>query len=237
MLIVRFSLFWTGFYGLQTTTTGNSSSTDFTRMQKIPSANQTDSVILLPAYCLLDPSLDPLRNLSSTQQAYLAPQGSAAIIAVQLVCIGTVAGLAFTFAILYNGFYLWHRMLHGRIYRVRLWSQVTLCKILFKLGAWDVCFAFAMWNLFTINALRNWINASIWLQRDDGVNPEHVIQGLGQVAPLVALINILFGPIGAVSGKLRSWYFPSKDDGGGYKRRAARRSSVEFQPLNSHGND
>ena len=68
-----------------------------------------------------------------------------------------------------------------------------------------------MWNLVSIISLRNWINSSAWLERDNNINPERRIQDLGQLVPLVTLINILFSPIGALSQKIADNFFPKTD--------------------------
>ena len=213
MLILRAVIFWIGYVGLELTTAGNPSDKNFTVTTKIPGKTQTDSVILLPAFCLLDDFFGTISNLTFEQQIYLAPKGQPEIILFQLVSQGIVSGATNVFAIGYNIFLFWRRRRYPDAEEPRTPGWAILVKIIFKLLGWIFCFFFTMWNLSSIIRLRNWINSSVWLERVDNINPERVIQsqGLGQLVPLVTLITILFGPVGAVSQRIVDIYFPISD--------------------------
>ena len=73
--LCRAFLFWVDFFGLTRTLDNNHFGADAGSLRRIPSNNQTDSIILLPAFCLLEGKFDPLQNLTPAQQTHLTNTG------------------------------------------------------------------------------------------------------------------------------------------------------------------
>lgn len=44
---------------------------------------------------------------------------------------------------------------------------------------------------YRVQLLRSWLDQSVWLKRPGGVNPEQDVRNIGQLAPLMALSELL----------------------------------------------
>ncbi|KAM5341998.1 hypothetical protein ACJ41O_015029 [Fusarium nematophilum] len=157
----------------------------------LPSLDQIDSPLVLPAFCILEDSLNPLSNLSAREKEHLRHRDSlpgqtgtlATILIVSLIVIVIRA--------------------------VNLYSLI--CKSGHIIVAYNMMLAIS-----NIGKLRTWMDRSVWLQREDGENPEQDVQGIGQMAPLITLVAIPF-TVGNIAsflvGRMRCCrYYPLEED-------------------------
>ena len=201
--VIRSLLFWIDYAGLTRTLNNNNFGDDAKFMRKVPGGNQKDSLVLLPAFCLLDKSLDPISrsHLSRQEQSLLINTGILHATGFQTRIIGSIGGIAFGGAVLY-WISQWVRrcMQKDKLKGKQLQTKkkrtkwITIPWLLFRSGSWIVCTAFIIWNWIAIAHLRSWVNGSVWLglgPGHDGANPENTILSIGQLTPLVALGTIV----------------------------------------------
>ena len=196
--IVRCAIFFTGAVGLKLTRGSNLIVNNNIIMHRLPGLDQKDSVILLPAYCMLEADFNPLKRLSATEQDYLIPDSLTHDTVGQLEWLITVACFVFGFTFLYYTFLWFSTSYPGRGHQIvemkktakSRWASIT--KLLIRASFLVICTALIIWNALSIFLLRKWIDHSPWLQRKNDVNPENLVQGIGQIAPLIALGTIVF---------------------------------------------
>ncbi|KAH8595863.1 hypothetical protein B0O99DRAFT_594167 [Bisporella sp. PMI_857] len=160
-----------------------------------PGNGQKDSFLILPAYCLLDSSIDPVSNLTDEQRQHLTNTGHRRDIIHQIYVIAGMLVLL-VFIPLVIGFWKYTQR-HVKAADAALFpnhteDQNATAKVRFFLSSfikgimWGLCLGFIIWNWITIVNLRNWIDTNDWLNKEKG-NPERGLEGIGQLAPLAAL--------------------------------------------------
>ena len=196
-LLCRAFLFWVDFFGLTRTLDNNHFEADAAFLRWVPGNNQTDSIIVLPAFCLLEGSFDPLQDLVPEQRLHLTNNGVYRATDFQIKVICSLGGVTFGVAILCILAYIWNNTCgsdkHHRAAMIekKEWPKWTIFLwAVVRVVSWFVCTGFIIWNWIAIAHLRSWVNGSDWLQLEDGLNPEYTIKSIGQLAPLVALGTI-----------------------------------------------
>jgi len=155
-------------------------------LSALPSLNQTDSVLVLPAFCILKRNLNPFSNLTGDEQLHLTHEGrerdltsNTVVILIPFVlvsCIRLCSLLRLTW-------------ICGTTSPIRGGLRITFRAL--KVGI-TVVIAYNMISAVIFLAkLRMWMDESVWLQKEDGGNPEQDLQGIGQMAPLIALVSIV----------------------------------------------
>jgi hypothetical protein len=132
--------------------------------------NNTDSSLLLPVACFLDPSFDPFRGLSDTEVNALG--GSRTRTATPELVV---------YAILATCFILAHI--------IRFLYRHRRAPILFTLFPLLPCGGCCVWCFVHVLILRAWVHNTGWMEGHRGRygNPEQDIRGIGQIVPLVTL--------------------------------------------------
>lgn len=178
---------------------------------RLPGPQQGDSVIVLPAYCFLDASFDPMEALSDDERDHLAHNGlqsNAAVQAILIMLIFIAVALSkYIFGLRARWDISESNKAGGRVCGGD-GSLVGYIIIAFlKFIAWGIVIGLVAWNWASIFLLRDWAEKSGWLRLDDGWNEERDVQGLGQIAPLIAL-----GAIGVVITDALSQFTAPKED-------------------------
>lgn len=207
---------------------------------QVPNKGQWDSLIIAPAYCILENAVNPFFNLTESQQKHLTHTGSRRDVKSQ--CIILLAASALTLVATSVELALSNRTGRKQDSRQR-GSRVTPSTVLEMLTGWFPIFRLIkfliwalstiliIWNWITIIPLRRWVDKSEWLNKEDG-NPEKHIEGVGQLAPVVALgvvgFTLLNGLWTCVEDSHWVKYVAVKED---EDDSSSRRESVEL----SHG--
>lgn len=160
---------------------------------KPPAPDQNASLVLLPAYCLIEKGFDPTPDLTAVELESLANGGRHAALTAQIImatfCIGS-ASLIACFTITYFTKLRRHADAERKRDEPSLGSsrgRFMLELPCVKAVLWLVCLLVITWNAVNIWLLRDWVHKSGWMALKGGRNPEDEIQGVGQLAPLVAL--------------------------------------------------
>ncbi|KAH8585555.1 hypothetical protein B0O99DRAFT_748948 [Bisporella sp. PMI_857] len=171
-------------------------------LRKIPGTHQRDSVIILPVSCILDESTNFLVSLKDEDKVNLMGNGPGRFFEAPgeqatwiVAAAGAITG-GFVFIGFMKGFqrgYYKQKPTHTSAKqntraRLNYWLNSFVKKGLF----WTLCTAYIIYNWIIISKLREWVDRSIWLQREDNKNPESSFQGIGQVAPLASLGAAVF---------------------------------------------
>ncbi|KAI6785917.1 uncharacterized protein J7T54_006256 [Emericellopsis cladophorae] len=167
----------------------------------LPTSNQRDSFIILPAYCILEQLLDPSEDLGTEERQHLANRGIERSVYPQFVTICTLFGFTTFFTLLgpQIRFFVLPRSIddcHGPIdaldadeKRGALLDDQIYLGLFYKIVVWIACVAIIIWNWITVAFLRKWIDESEWLNNKGG-NAENDVLGIGQLAPLASLGTI-----------------------------------------------
>jgi hypothetical protein len=148
----------------------------------LPGSTQTDSILVLPAYCFMDSTLDPWGRLTDEQKKHLAANGLGSYSAAQAYII--------TILIIPAAIGKWVGSIRRQKGTTPSQFQAGAQKRLFMqsyLLVYGLVWGLVAWNWASIFILRNWAERSGWLKIEDGKNEERDVQGLGQIAPLIAL--------------------------------------------------
>ncbi|MBE3042123.1 hypothetical protein IMZ48_05985 [Candidatus Bathyarchaeota archaeon] len=142
----------------------------------------TDSSILLPASCFLDPDLDPLRGLSGAELERVGGDLSGDTVTPEVVLY---AFLALCFVLSHAAHLM--RAIRGHRQpkqggRGAFWGFLVLSYWIFCLGASTIVYAWCYGNVWV---LRNWVHESGWME--DGGAAEKDVRGIGQLVPIVAM--------------------------------------------------
>ena len=203
--LVRCAVFFTGAVGLLLTKGSNPVVNDSIFMHRLPGKDQKDNVILLPAYRLLEKDFNPLVRLTDEERNHLAPDSLTHDTHGQVEWLIAVGCAVFGFTFLYYLF-LWcskccrrreHQIMEIKKKAESRWASIP--KLLIRASFLLACTTLIIWNAMSIFLPRQWINDSPWLQLEDDVNPESLVQGIGQIAPLAALGTIVFALANSVS--------------------------------------
>ena len=192
--------------------------------RQIPAPDQPNSVVLLPAFCLLDPSISPLQNLTEAQRGAVENRGTSRKVPAQLW--GFVVLLGALWIANVGTMVLW-KWWPGVVLvgepgdpddddddaadhpSSQVWGQVVLIG---KQAAWYFCLLFIIYNWIVVWQLRGWLDRSGWLERDgDGRNAENDARGIGQLAPLIALGAMAFALADKLTEKVQrglGWMYP-----------------------------
>ena len=246
-LVVRVGLFMIDYVGLTRTLDNNNFEENDRFLQRVPGNGQKDSIIVLPAFCLLDKSYDPMGDLQPSEQLHLAHTGLNRNTNFQIYAILVVGVIAFGGTILHIAYLVWEKK-----FRFVLWTdkfgdhtnltaytrdRPGLLKLLTGLwwvarfGIWAVCTIFIIWNWASIILLRRWINGSVWLELEDGANPERGVQEIGQMTPLVAAFGaIVLTFLNSLSEVLSRHTSSNGDEK--TKKLTANGSYIQIQPKN-----
>lgn len=152
---------------------------------RLPARTQEDSLLLLPAYCVLEETVSPFFHLNVEQQQLFTNSGGPCDVSRQCLVLLFIHIIMSLFTILdINP----RRILQSQK-RARQWVYISgVCRGLIWIG----CLALIIFNWVSIETLRSWVDGSEWLSRDEGRNPEKDYQGIGQLAPLFSLGAIGF---------------------------------------------
>ena len=195
-LLIRTALFWIDWAGLTRTLDHNHFEVDAQFMRKVPSGSQRDSIIVLPAFCLLEGMFDPLNGLSQPEQSHLTHTGLTRVTNYSITIVGCLGGVAFIGTYLHLGYLLCTKQYYrfrddnDRVASTKRKAWQKVIRFLWgccRLTSWGLCTAFLIWNWVSITSLRDWINGSVWIDLVDNKNPERGVKGIGQFTPLVAL--------------------------------------------------
>ncbi|KAH8587751.1 hypothetical protein B0O99DRAFT_694198 [Bisporella sp. PMI_857] len=158
---------------------------------KIPSKGQQDSLLFLPAYCILEESFNMFLDLPDDQSEYLTNKGDRRFIVVQNIVVAATATIV-SCLILIILVYKCICLYLGRKVPLNTWMRIwSYTRIPIKGLVWFTSLGVIVWNWVIIVQLRHWIDQSEWLDKKSG-NPENVIRGIGQIAPLASLGAIGF---------------------------------------------
>ncbi|KAK8109526.1 hypothetical protein PG999_007663 [Apiospora kogelbergensis] len=162
---------------------------DTTVFGLLPTREKRDSVLVLPAYCHLDNTMQPFQNLTLEQQNTVNIKGGRDSSFPIFVCGLTVLWCILAFPVVWNMIACLLGPICGHWSMLRNPSDITF----FKLSAWVFCMAVCIRNLISVLTLRDWIDRSHWLHREaPGQNIENNINTIGQMAPLIALGATVF---------------------------------------------
>lgn len=186
---------------------------------RLPGKQQTDRVLILLAFCFLDDSFSPLRDLKPEARQYLSHNGMPREFRVQIIAITIALGfrvvlfLAKTKMIRLGTKHSMLQMLNLKDLYNSCLPKCYFLLIYYRLIVWVGWNLMIAWNLVTIYKLRDWVDKSSWLKRSEGKNPEDDIQTLGQVAPLIALASIAIAIANGASEAITNQWF-SNDPAG-----------------------
>ncbi|KAI9655946.1 MAG: hypothetical protein M1829_000456 [Trizodia sp. TS-e1964] len=192
-LILRTVLFGIGAAGTIFALQGNNIKTSSTFIQNLPATNQIDSVILLPAFCLLEHSRDPLRDLDQTRKDHLQPAGLLLDVYLRTYVITSIGGLLLLGTFAYAIFATCCKRCHSSRDKSKKKEELKRIKIfknVIRVGIGLVCLVFIILDIVAITILRNWIDGSAW--RNTGENPEFIVIGIGQLAPIISFTAVFF---------------------------------------------
>ncbi|KAH8587902.1 hypothetical protein B0O99DRAFT_601274 [Bisporella sp. PMI_857] len=166
-------------------------------LKKIPKVSQKDSLLILPAYCVLEASNNPFSDLTTNQKEHLNNTGRMRHVRahnILLLVVWSLTSLAFILTCFWNyGEYDDENTEEAGDPDAGLKSQdiEDKNKLIFRsvarITVWVICIYVIIWNWINIGNLRKWIDRGDWLNKDNGGNPESKLQGIGQIAPLAAL--------------------------------------------------
>jgi hypothetical protein len=208
---------------------------------KLPNKGQWDSLIIAPAYCILENSVNPFFNLTESQQDHLTHTGLTRDVKKQ--CIALLAASVITLIATSSELVVNYRRGVERspqqpgtrhtpsaVHEMGT-SWFAVFRVI-KAVIWIISVVLIIMNWITIITLRRWVDKSKWLDSEGG-NPEKDVRGVGQLAPLVALgvagFTFLNG-VWSYIGRCRCFkyvYVKEEEDG-----KSSRRNSVEL----NHGN-
>jgi hypothetical protein len=180
-------------------------------LDTIPSRGQQESLLLLPAYCILHESFNPFLNLTSFQAEKLRNKGiqrgavSQNYIILMLIALLMLVLLSATIQ------KCWRR---DKPVREKWEKRLFWIKTAIKFSGFMTCLVLTIFNWIIILRLRNWMNQNEWLN-DDPSNPENGVKGFGQYAPLASLGTVFVTLFNGLSGGLLkkwSWLYRGDDD-------------------------
>ncbi|KAH6887702.1 hypothetical protein B0T10DRAFT_574861 [Thelonectria olida] len=199
---------------------------------QLPGMDQRDSTVVLPTFCLLDDSLNPFPGLTAEEKKHLINKGLSRNAVVQSRFL-----LAFFILVALFKHILGLRQRWGLESSHKVSSRCCGCNPAFvvyimttfcKFAVWAFSLILICYNWLTVFLLRDWVERSGWLELEDGQNPERDVQGLGQIAPLIALGAIGFTITDTVSEFLNNWWKKTHP-----KASAGSPNSIQLQPVNS----
>jgi len=197
---------------------GNISKEDYDRYRRV-SLDQTDSVLVLPAPCIVEETLNRFSNISSgAGLQHLMPAASSDDL-LQLDRVNIIIYFSASVVSFMRLTSLLHLIVKFPRYCSPQFNRAIKTAIT-VLVTMVMCSA-----IEEIAWLRKWMDKSVWLQRGDGANPEQDIEGIGQLAPLVALVAIVIAILNffsVVIGRTLCCNYPLED---------------EPDPDNNHGHD
>ncbi|KAH6692585.1 hypothetical protein F5X68DRAFT_59418 [Plectosphaerella plurivora] len=211
---------------------------------KLPKKGQQDSLIILPAICVLTDAVNPFFDLTNDQKEHLRHKGlvrdihnQAQVLLVPYIML-TVATL---FGMRYRLKLVRKTDAQGTLQvpldpneeKNRLASVRFYVSCLLKGALWVTCLVLIIWNWITIGVLRSWVDRSEWLNKEGG-NPEKDVLGLGQLAPLISLGVVGFALLDGLWGGVKDWriFGHLKDDE--EETKPSRRSSIQLQPMGTY---
>lgn len=214
----------------------------------LPARDQLDSLIILPAICILEKQMNPFANLTDEQKEHLTHRGLRRDVRSQaqvlmapfiLVAMVTLFGVRFRKTLPRDSQSQGSLQVpvdmdaeRNKMANLRFYISGVL-----KTGFWLGALVIIVLNWVTIGILRGWVDRSEWLNKEDG-NPEKDVRGVGQLAPLVSLGFVGFAFLDGLWSFAREWWFFKQyvddDDEDDEAAKTAPRTSFELQPSTTY---
>lgn len=141
----------------------------------------SDSSILVPMACFLDPDLDPIRGLTDAQRGRVGGSTGGRVATPEIIVLLAVA-LCFVLA---NAAHAMRRLRGGRHPgegRPNWWGFLVIAY--WSVSVTVLSFAY-LWCYANVWILREWVHRSGWME--DGAADEKDVRGISQILPIVAL--------------------------------------------------
>lgn len=145
----------------------------------------TDSSILLPMSCFLDPDLDPLQRLTDAQLNRVGGVLGTKAATLEVI-VGSAMLVCFLLSHLAHGIRWCRGHSRPKANRPAWWGVIVSLYWIVALGASTVAYVACY---LIVWCLRGWVYESGWME--DNGNSERDVSGIGQILPIIALCWVL----------------------------------------------